>query len=440
MNKITLISIILFGLTLKVSAQAIPNYVPLNGLLAYYPLDGNANDLSANGNNLNLFGSPAYTTNVNGIPNTACHFPNGNDYFETPTSSWSLINNLSEGTVSFWIFLDSQYVSNHYFGIDNSFMIKHEWGVGEDLFFGIQSGTTKIRMQISGTFPASPGMDVIGSTTLNFNTWYHVVGVWNGTTHTLYLNGNIDGQINSVLGVPNRPLPDYFSIGSCLVGGNGDPNYPSGAYGSMDDIGFWNRALTPAEITDLNQGCTLTVSTQPINQTVNITDNAYFITATTDTSANYQWQTNLGIGFQDLTNAGQFNGATSDSLSISNTTLSNNNQQFRCVINSGTCMDTSDIAILTINNNLGIGAISENKIIEIYPNPITDQINIKSHSNLIGSDFNIKNQVGQVVKNGKILSQITKIELNNLPDGIYILSIKEKFNHTFKMIKNDNGK
>ena len=89
MNKITLISIILFGLTLKVSAQAIPNYVPLNGLLAYYPLDGNANDLSANGNNLNLFGSPAYTTNVNGVPNTACHFPNGNDYFETPTSSWS---------------------------------------------------------------------------------------------------------------------------------------------------------------------------------------------------------------------------------------------------------------------------------------------------------------------------------------------------------------
>jgi hypothetical protein len=295
-------------------------------------------------------------------------------------------------------------------------------------------------MQVSGTFPASPGMDVIGSTTLNYNTWYHVVGVWNGTTHTLYLNGNIDGQINSVLGVPNRPLPDYFSIGSCLVGGNGDPNFPSGAYGAMDDIGFWNRALTQAEITDLNQGCALTVSTQPINQTVNVTDNAYFITATTDTSANYQWQTNLGIGFQDITNAGQFNGATTDSLSISNTTISNNNQQFRCVINSGTCMDTSDIAILTINNNVGISPISDNKLIEIFPNPITDQINIKSHSDLIGSDFNIKNQVGQVVKNGKILSEITKVDLKELSDGIYIIIIKGKFKHTLKIIKNNNGK
>ncbi len=440
MNKITLISIILFGLTLKVSAQAIPNYVPLNGLLAYYPLDGNANDLSANGNNLNLFGFPAYTTNVNGVPNTACHFPNGNDYFETPTSSWSLINNLSEGTVSFWIFLDSQYVSNHYFGIDNSFMIKHEWGVGEDLFFGIQSGTTKIRMQISGTFPASPGMDVIGSTTLNFNTWYHVVGVWNGTTHTLYLNGNIDGQINSVLGVPNRPLPNYFSIGSCLVGGNGNPNFPTGAYGRMDDIGFWNRALTQAEITVMNQGCILSFSTQPISQIVNITDNVKFTASSLDTSANYQWQMDLGIGFQDITNVGQYSGATNDTLLVSNTTLANNNQQFRCIINSGTCKDTSDIAILTVNNNVGIDDISENNPIEIYPNPLTDQINIKSPSTLIGSEFTIINPVGKVVQNGKLKSKITKVELNNLSDGIYIFTIKGKFNHTFKIIKNDNGK
>jgi len=229
----------------------IPSWLT-NGLVAFYPFSGNANDESGNGNNLITNGSITYSNNHIGTSNSACYFSNGNNYFTTPSSSWTLINNLPKGTVSFWIKIDSQYTSNHYFGIGNSFMIKEEWGVGEDLFFGMQDGSTKVRMQITGVFPGSQSTDVFGNTSLAINTWNHIVGVWDGLYHTLYINGIQDGRISNSNGIPNRPNPAYFSIGTCFFGGNGSTSQPSGTYGSMSNLRFYNRALNQVEITYLS--------------------------------------------------------------------------------------------------------------------------------------------------------------------------------------------
>ena len=48
MKSIILFFTLLFSLT--IFAQ-IPNYVPSNGLVGYWPFTGNANDLSGNNNN-----------------------------------------------------------------------------------------------------------------------------------------------------------------------------------------------------------------------------------------------------------------------------------------------------------------------------------------------------------------------------------------------------
>ncbi|MBM3455350.1 MAG: exo-alpha-sialidase, partial [Bacteroidetes bacterium] len=67
---------------------------------------------------------------------------------------------------------------------------------------------------------------------------------------------------------------------------------------------------------------------QPTNQTVNVNNNAQFSVGSSDPNASYQWQTDLGMGFQNINSVGQYSGTTTNTLSVSNVSMSNNNQPF----------------------------------------------------------------------------------------------------------------
>ena len=51
---------------------------------------------------------------------------------------------------------------------------------------------------------------------------------------------------------------------------------------------------------------------------------------TNSPTATFTWQTDQGAGFQNVTNGGQYLGANNDTLIVSDATMANNNQQFRC--------------------------------------------------------------------------------------------------------------
>ena len=417
-HLLTLTFLTIFGLT---HAQ-VPSYVPTNGLLAFYPFNGNNQDFSGFQNDLIQNGNVTYSTNNVGVQQSAAYFENGNNYFLTPTSSWSLINNLPYGTISFWVNIDSQFVSDHYFGIGNSFIVKQKHGVGQDLFFGMQDGTTKIRMYLSGIFPAPGGTDIIGNTSLALNTWYHVIGKWDGIHHSLYINGVLDGQITNSGGIPDRPLPDYFSIGSVLYGWNGNPTLPGGAYGSLDDIGIWNRALTEAEILALYEGCQLAITSQPQDQSVTTSVGvANFSVASSASNPTYQWQTNLGLGFQNISNAGQYTGATSSSLSVSNLSMSNNNQVFRCIVNDGSCVDTTAEASLIIIDDAGIQTNTLPSL-KLYPNPVQDVLQIEGLASK-EFEFEVLSIDGKLLQKGKSQGEISVKELRK---GNYVLRVGQQ--------------
>jgi len=71
--------IILLLAIFSFSAQAGLN----DGLVAYYPFNGNANDASGNGNNGTINGT-ILTTNRFGTPNSAYYFPGNNDWISVP--------------------------------------------------------------------------------------------------------------------------------------------------------------------------------------------------------------------------------------------------------------------------------------------------------------------------------------------------------------------
>jgi hypothetical protein len=161
--------------------------------------------------------------------------------------------------------------------------------------------------------------------------------------------------------------------------------------------------------------------TQPTSQSINISNNAQFIVGSSGSNAIYQWQTNLGFGFQNLNNAGQYNGTTSSTLSVINLSMSNNNQVFRCIISSGSCTDTSDLAVLTVVNNAGINDLSASKL-SIYPNPTNGDFTITG-LDLLGtvSTLTLTDMNGKVVK--VLDTKATKFSMGGIKPGVYFLNL-----------------
>ena len=407
----------IFGLTSITIAQTVPSYVPTNGLVGWWPFNGNANDESGNNNN-GIVNGATLTIDRFANANKAYAFNGISSYIEVPNSNnLQLTNNYS---ICGWFNANIFFLTNTN---DQRLISKVQptgWYGGYEIFIG---GSTN---DIAHTGNVNGNNFVLGSQGYSINNWYMFTVTYEGTIQKLFMNGVLVNSQPKTGSLQTSNLPLLFGN----IGGNS-------AYfdGILDDIGIWNRALTQQEITDLYNGCQLSVNTQPANQTININNNAQFLVSSSDPNATYQWQNDLGVGFQNLNSVGQYSGTTNDTLTVSNITLSNNNQPFRCIVSSGSCSDTSTVAVLSVNNNVGINETSQVNLFSVFPNPAQSVINVKADSKLIGSVYSIYDNTGRVVLSGKINSANTTIELGNLSGGIYMFSIGDNMKQTFKVIK-----
>ena len=57
-----------------------------SSLVAYYPFNGNANDVSGNGRNATVYGDSALTTGKDNSSNSAYYFDGNGDYLEHTAS------------------------------------------------------------------------------------------------------------------------------------------------------------------------------------------------------------------------------------------------------------------------------------------------------------------------------------------------------------------
>jgi PKD repeat protein len=93
----------------------------------------------------------------------------------------------------------------------------------------------------------------------------------------------------------------------------------------------------------------------------------------------------------------------------------------------------------TITNTIQIGtnSMEENPYakFEFYPNPTTHQITINVEKQLLGSVYTIYDYTGKSILSGKILSEQSVIDLGDLSNGIYLLSIGEYLEQKVKIVK-----
>jgi len=429
-----------FALGLSISAKVMaqmPNYVPTNGLVGWWPFNGNANDEGGTGNN----------GTVNGATSTTDRFGEQNKAYLFNGSESIILTNLpvqSNWSISGWFRSP----------LTNNFGYQYFYGLGSQSLstYGIPGvGLTGINQQ-NPCFNLQPEKLILTDATqecsasnflVNYtqNTWYHNVIIGQGSVFKVYMNGVLiwSGNISSI-------NLNELIIGSRILGF-------LGFNGKMDDIGIWNRPLTQQEITDLYNNCLSTsITTQPTNAAVNLGQSAQF-SVNASSGSTYQWQSNpLNLGWQNVNNNATYSGATTNTLTVSNTTVSNHQQPFRVVVNGGGCLDTSNVAriiigdtcltsvtdTLIINTTLSLPAPNNENTILIYPNPASDHITIDNGNYTAMADYTIKieNNAGQQVFQSLINQAQFYVDLSTWSgDGLYFVHLIDAQGNTVTVRK-----
>jgi hypothetical protein len=439
------------GLSLTASVVAqVPSYVPTNGLVGYWPFNGNANDESGNGNNGTVNGA-TLTTDRFGVANKAYNFDGLNDYISSTDIG---ISANSQRSLSFWAKTAS-----------SSTMALISWG-GNGMFPNNGQRFCCVFNYIAQGVTADGG-DCAITYTPNISVSNNQ---WNYYTLTMTTGSNLSQvkvfQNGVLLSVVSHSY--YSSILLNTLANTilqfGRVNYPgfSNLYynGSIDDIGIWNRALSECEIQDLYNSQLGSFSNT--NVSVNPTSSSIGSNSTltvNSTISSLQWQSNPGnMGWNNVVDNGIYNGANNDTLVVSNLQLSNHNQPFRVMA----CGDTSNVATiqiadtcitnvtvydtllttvtdtLVINTTLGLPAPNSENTILIYPNPASDHITIDNgnFAAMAGYTIKIENNAGQQVFQSLINQAQFYVDLSTWTgNGLYFVHLIDPQNNTVTVRK-----
>jgi hypothetical protein len=201
-----------------------------NGLVAFYPFNGNANDVSGKGNNGAVIGANL-VSNRFGIPNSAYYFSSQNcsPRVEATVNTSSITSALS---ISIWV----KQVGN---GCISPRILDFatapingpgtlQWGFSYQNLWGLGHQKSNGNDMISKNYPTGPLV------------WTHLVYINDGITCKFYQDGKLLGTSSN--GTGNPILAKNLTIGRM--------NHPAfdAFNGNLDDIGIWNRALSADEV------------------------------------------------------------------------------------------------------------------------------------------------------------------------------------------------
>ena len=207
-----------------------------DGLIAYYPFDGNANakigTLNGTVSGANL------TAGRNNVINTAYSFDGVDDYIEFGTGMLS-----GDGEFSILIWINTSSTES------GRIISQRSPGGGGYLgayYVDLLSASGKEGKIKFTTYTSGWDWRVTSSSAVNDGNWKHLAFVQQDNGGKMYLNGSLDQTDNS------NGKVDLVSTAKTYLGKEGRNNSSDWYYsGKVDDLKIYNRALSASEIQTL---------------------------------------------------------------------------------------------------------------------------------------------------------------------------------------------
>jgi hypothetical protein len=330
-----IVVLFVIGLCFLSNIQAqIPSYVPSDGLVGWWPFNGNANDESVNDNHGTATNGAALTTDRFGASNKAYSFDGANDYIALSGGLLEGSSAVTNVTFAVWFLADGNAVAA-------------DWQI-----LGLSSVDAQILVGNSPEyFLHAMTKDLVGGdpTFITPGTWHHLVvtyatGVWKAYRDGVFIAGTTDTPTSlSYAYATVSGVAPYVWFGAYRKG-----NLTPGKVfdGKLDDIAIWTRTLSETEVAGLYQE--LVVTSHPSSSTVAGGHQSSMSVAAEGRSAlSYQWQRNDGSGFANITDGAEYSGSTSTTLTIKSAKRSKAGP-YRCVVSASGASVNSNSATITV--------------------------------------------------------------------------------------------
>jgi hypothetical protein len=83
-----------------------------------------------------------------------------------------------------------------------------------------------------------------------------------------------------------------------------------------------------------------------------------------------------------------------------------------------------------------VSSVKEYLSVRVLPNPTQGTFQLNVPSSLVNTNYFLTNIVGEVVQSGKVTSLNTRLDIENLPNGIYIMKFDNKLRNAVRIVKN----
>jgi hypothetical protein len=219
------------SLWLKADAGVTQSTSLLNGLLAYWKLDTDS-WIDSSGNGIDLLSYSGVTVGTGIISGCALISPSGG-YLDNSSTNFNV--GTADISASVWI-KPLTYGAIAYDILAGTVFDLRNGSVGDWLL--IFGDTGKLLVWELGVVYES-------TVTISLNTWTHIAISRSSGTTSFYINGSLDGTFSDAQDFQSQ----LITIGG-VFDFAGDPDTLQ-YDGNIDELGFWNRALSETEIASL---------------------------------------------------------------------------------------------------------------------------------------------------------------------------------------------